>query len=142
VTVGLLTGHKSVRANLFIFGLRKRDEKEDNVHVVCQCSAVAYKYTKPWIYVLEVPRQLCHFWFSQSLKFRFWSKAVFLNRELPDTSQSALCYTNRLTSGCKNWRVVSDCFTYIFTAIQLKVRVEHYNLCNTVGKSIIFIYQT
>jgi len=29
----------------------------------------------------------------------------------------------------------------IFIAIQLNVRVEHYDLCNTVGKSIIFINQ-
>jgi predicted Zn-ribbon and HTH transcriptional regulator len=48
--VGLLTGHTSLRAHLHKFGHRERQEcrlcgyeKEDSVHTVCDCPALACK---------------------------------------------------------------------------------------------------
>jgi hypothetical protein len=53
VSVGLLTGHTTLRAHMFKLGLTKQqdyrlcgDGKEDSLHIECHCLALAFKRSR------------------------------------------------------------------------------------------------
>ena len=66
MALGLLTGHSSLlRAHLFSLGLAEQkacrlcgDEKEDNVHIICQCPAFICKRYKTWGSMFLTPQDL------------------------------------------------------------------------------------
>ncbi|TGZ36919.1 Uncharacterized protein DBV15_12948 [Temnothorax longispinosus] len=66
MALGLLTGHSALlRAHLFSLGLAEQkacrlcgDEKEDNVHIICQCPAFICKRYKTWGSMFLTPQDL------------------------------------------------------------------------------------
>ena len=63
--VGLLTGHTTLKAQLYILGHTERQEcrlcgydKEDSVHTVCDCTVLAGKRYRIWGSVLLKPQDL------------------------------------------------------------------------------------
>ncbi|XP_024893734.1 uncharacterized protein LOC112468686 [Temnothorax curvispinosus] len=66
MALGLLTGHSALlKAHLFSLGLAEQkacrlcgDEKEDNVHIICQCPAFICKRYKTWGSMFLTPQDL------------------------------------------------------------------------------------
>jgi hypothetical protein len=63
--VGLLTGHTSLRTHLYKLGHTERQEcrlcghdKEDSVHIVCDCPVLAYKRCRIWSSMFLKPEDL------------------------------------------------------------------------------------
>jgi len=48
-TVGLLTGHTTLRAHMFELELTQHRGQKGKVHFVCHCAALACKGTEPWV---------------------------------------------------------------------------------------------
>jgi len=62
ISIGLLTGHVVLRAHLFHLGLAGRracrlcgEEKEDSIHILCYCPALALRRYTLWGHMFIEP---------------------------------------------------------------------------------------